>query len=129
MSEYFPEPKSSARRVKVELDLSNYAAKADLKNVTGVDLASLKSNVNKLGIDELKDVSTNLSNLRSKVGKLDVDKFVPVPVDLKKLSDVVKKDVAKKKSSSVHSWNKKILHDKSWTLATNLNKNGINMAS
>ena len=37
MSKYFPEPKSSARRVKVELDLPNYAAKADLKNSTGVD--------------------------------------------------------------------------------------------
>ena len=31
MSEYFPEPKSSAARVKVELDLSNYVTKADLK--------------------------------------------------------------------------------------------------
>ena len=37
MSQYFPEPKSSARGVKVELDLSNYAAKADLKNSTSVD--------------------------------------------------------------------------------------------
>ena len=36
MIEYFPEPKSSGRRVKVELDLSNYVAKADLKNATGV---------------------------------------------------------------------------------------------
>ena len=56
MSEYFPGPKSSGGRVKVELDLSYYARKADLKNATGVDtskfakkvyLASLKSNVNK----------------------------------------------------------------------------------
>ena len=37
MSEYFTRPKSSGERVKVELDLSNYATKADLKNVTGVD--------------------------------------------------------------------------------------------
>ena len=37
MSEYFPEPKSSGGRVKVELDLSNYAIKAVLKNWTGVD--------------------------------------------------------------------------------------------
>ena len=37
MSEYFPEPKCSKRRVNVELDLSNYATKADLKNSTGVD--------------------------------------------------------------------------------------------
>ena len=38
MSEYFPEPKYSRRRVKVGLYLSNYAAKADLKNATGVDI-------------------------------------------------------------------------------------------
>ena len=37
MSEYFPEPKLSGRRVKVELDLCNYATKATLKNATGVD--------------------------------------------------------------------------------------------
>ena len=37
MSEFFPQPKSSGRTVKVELDLSNYATKADLKNETGVD--------------------------------------------------------------------------------------------
>ena len=29
MSEYFPEPKSSGRKVKIGLDLSNYATKAD----------------------------------------------------------------------------------------------------
>ena len=63
MSEYCPEPKSLGGRVKVRLDLSNYATKADLKNVTGVnkskfaetvDLANLKSNVDKLDIDKLK---------------------------------------------------------------------------
>ena len=37
MSEFFPEPNCSGGRVKVELDLSNYATKADLKNSTGVD--------------------------------------------------------------------------------------------
>ena len=40
MSEYFPELKSSRRRAKVELDLSNYVTKADLKNATGVDTSS-----------------------------------------------------------------------------------------
>ena len=38
MSEYFPEPKYSRRRVKVGLYLSNYATKADVKNATGVDI-------------------------------------------------------------------------------------------
>ena len=45
MSEYFPEPKSSGGRVKVELDLSNYATKADLKNATGVDTSKFTKNV------------------------------------------------------------------------------------
>ena len=78
MSEYFPEPKSSGGRVKVELDWSNYATKTDLKNATGVDnssfakkvdLASLKSDADKLDIDKLKNVPINLSNLKSKVVK------------------------------------------------------------
>ena len=93
MSEYFPEPKSSGGRVKVELDLSNYAIKADFKNATGfitskftqkVDLANLKSDV-----DKLKNVPTNSRNLKSKAD-IDVEKLVPGPVDLSKLSDVVK---------------------------------------
>ena len=78
MSEYFPAPKSLGERVKVELALSNYATKSDLKNATGVDtskvakkvdLANLKSNVDKLDIGKLKNVPTNLSNLKGKVDK------------------------------------------------------------
>ena len=89
MSEYFPEPKSLGESVKVESDLSNYATKADLKNATGVDtskfaqkvdLSNLKSNVDKLDVDKLKNVPTNLINLKSKVDKLDADQLVPVPV-------------------------------------------------
>ena len=72
--------------------LYNYAIKADLKTATGVytskvakkvDLASLKSDVDKLNIDKSKNVQNNLNNLKSKV-------------DLSKLSDVVKHDVVKK---------------------------------
>ena len=105
MSEYFPEPNSPGGKVNVESDLFNYATKADLKNAAGVDtskfakkvdLASLKSNVDKLDIDKLKNVPTNLNNLKSKVDKLDVNKLVPVSVDLSKLSNVVKSDVVKK---------------------------------
>ena len=101
MSEYFPEPKSLEQRVKVELDLSNYATKADLKNTTAadtsksakkIDLASLRSNVNKLYIGKLKNVPNNLRNLKSKIDKLDVDELVPAPLDVEK-NDVVKKDV------------------------------------
>ena len=57
-----------------------------------VDLANLKSNVDKLDIDKFKNVSSALSSLKSKVDELDVDKLVPVSVDLSKQSDVVKND-------------------------------------
>ena len=65
--------------------------------VKNTDLAYLKSDVNKLDIDKLKNVPNNLSNFRSKVDKLDVENLVPVPVDLCKLNDVVKNDVVKKR--------------------------------
>ena len=66
----FPQPKSSGGKVKVQLDLPNYATKADFKNAPGVDtpkfakkvdFASLKSNVDKLDIDKLKNLPTNLT--------------------------------------------------------------------
>ena len=91
--------------MKVELDLSNYATKTDLQNSTGidtlsfanmVDLASLKSNVDQLDFDKLKNVLTNLSNLKSKVDKLDVDKLLNIPVDVSKLSDLIKIILLKK---------------------------------
>ena len=115
MSEYFPEPKSSRGRVKVELDLSNYATKTDLKNITDVDtskfdkkvdLANLKSNVDKLDIDKLKNLPTNLSNLKNKADKLDVDKLLPAPIHL---SDAVKNDVVKK---DMHNAKIKNIEDK-----------------
>ena len=90
--------------MKVELDLFNYVTKTVLKNATGtdapscakkVDLVSLKSNVDLLDIDKLKNVPTNLSNLKSKVEKLDIDKLLPAPIDLSKLSNVLKNDVVK----------------------------------
>ena len=40
MSKYFPEPKSSREKVKVELDLSNYATEKDVKNASGVDTSN-----------------------------------------------------------------------------------------
>ena len=64
----------------MKVDLSNYATKTDLKNVTHVDTSSFA-------------LKTNLANLKTEVDKLDIDKLVPVPADLNKLSDVVKKSV------------------------------------
>ena len=42
---YFPKPKSLRANVKVELDLSNYPTKADLKITTGVDTSKFAQNI------------------------------------------------------------------------------------
>ena len=60
------------------------------------DLASLKSNVDKLDIDKLKNVPSNFSNLKNKLDKLGTEKLETIPVDLSKISDIVKNDVVKK---------------------------------
>ena len=105
MSEYFPQPKSLGANVKVELDLSNYATKTDLKNATGVDasnfarntdLAHLKSDVDKLDIDKLKNVPSGVSNLKIKRDKFRNLKLATAPVDLSKVSNVVKSGVVNK---------------------------------
>ena len=86
MSQYFPPNRSFGRNIKIELDLSSYATKTDLKNVTHVDVSSFAS-------------KTNLAKLKTevdKLDKLDIDKLTPVPNDLAKLSNVVKNDVVKK---------------------------------
>ena len=69
--------------MNVKVDLSNYATKTGLKNVTHVDTSGFA-------------LKTNLASLKPEVDKLDIDKLPPVPDDLSKLSDVVKNDVVKK---------------------------------
>ena len=85
--------------------MPKYATKVDLKNVTGVDTsdlaknsdsANLKSDVDRLDIDKLKNIPTGLSSLRGKVNKLDIGKLETTPVDLIKLNDIVKNEVVKK---------------------------------
>ena len=76
--------------------MPNYATKADLKNATTVDTSNLKSDIDKLDIDKLKNIPSRLSSLKSKVDKLDILKLKTTPVDLSKLSNVVKNDVVKK---------------------------------
>ena len=83
MSQYFPPYRSSRGNIEVELDLSSYATKIDLKNVTHVDVSSFAS-------------KTNLGNLKTEVDELDIAKLTPVPNDLAKLSNVVKNDIVKK---------------------------------
>ena len=83
MSQYFPPYKSSGGNIKVEVDLSNYATKTDLKNITHVDISNFVS-------------KTSLASLKTKVDESDIDKLTPVPNGLAKLSNVVKDDVVKK---------------------------------
>ena len=89
---YYPEPDSHITdKVKVLLDLSNYATKKELEHATGIDtsdltakkyLVALKAYVDKLDINKT-NVPTSLNNLKIKVDDLDVGKLKTVPVDWK----------------------------------------------
>ena len=83
MSKYFPPYNNSSNNIKVELDLSNYATKDDVKNITHVDVNSYAS-------------KTNLAALKTEVDKFDTDNLKAVPNNLAKLSNVVKNYVVKK---------------------------------
>ena len=84
MSPYFPKPyEPFGGDINVKVDLSNYATKTDLKNVSHTDVSSFA-------------LKSNLASLRTEVDKLDTDKLTPVSNDLVKLSNVVKNDVVKK---------------------------------
>ena len=71
----------------------NVASANTLDFAKTTDLANLKSDVDKLDIDKLKNVPSGLNNLKSKVDKLDKGKLETTPVDLSKLSNIVKNDV------------------------------------
>ena len=78
MSQYFSKPfRSLGGNINVKVDLSNYATKTDLKNVTHVDTSSFA-------------LKANLASLKTEVDKLDVNKLSSVPIDLSELSDFVK---------------------------------------
>ena len=83
MSTYYPPYKSSSSNVKAELDLTNYATKTDLKNITHVGVSSFAS-------------KTSLAALKTEVNKIDVDKLKTAPVDLAKLTSAVENDLVKK---------------------------------
>ena len=84
MSQYFLKSfRSFGRNINVKVDLSNYATKADINNISHVDTSSFAR-------------KTNLANLKTEVDKLDIGQLVLVPVNLSKLSNVVKNDVVKK---------------------------------
>ena len=84
MSQYFPEPyEPFGGDINVKVDLSNYATKTDLKDISHIDVSSYA-------------LKSNLAILKTEVDKLDIDKLTSVPIDLAKLSNVVKNDVVKK---------------------------------
>ena len=85
MSEYFPKPFNShfGDSIKVKIDLSNYATKTDIKNILHVDTSRFA-------------LKTNFASLKAEVDKLGIDELIPVAVDFSKLSDLVKNDVVKK---------------------------------
>ena len=80
---YYPPYKSFSNNVKVELDLTNYATKTDLKNITHADVSSFAS-------------KTNLAALKTEVDKIDADKLKTAPTDLAKLANAIENDVVKK---------------------------------
>ena len=82
MSQYFPKPfRGFGGNINVKVDLSNYATKTDLKNVTHINTSSFA-------------LKTNFPSLKTEVDKLDIDKLVPAPVDLSNLNNV-KNDVVR----------------------------------
>ena len=83
MSTYYPPYKSSSNNIKVELDLSNYATKKDINDITHVDVSGFAS-------------KTNLAALKTEVDKIDVDKLKTAPTDLAKLTNAVENDLVKK---------------------------------
>ena len=84
MSQYFLKPyERFGGDINVKVDLSNYATKSDLKNMSHVDVRSFA-------------LKSNLASLKAEADKLDIAKLVPVPNDLAKLSHIVKNDVVNK---------------------------------
>ena len=69
--------------INARVDLSNYATKTDIKNISHVDTLSFA-------------LKPNWASLKTEVDKLDIDRLVPIPVNLSKLSDAVENDVVKK---------------------------------
>ena len=85
---------NSRENIKVELDLSNYATKKDIKDITHIDASGFTS-------------KTNLAALKTEVDKIDTDKLKTVPDDLAKLTNVVKNEVVKKTDFSADDYVKR----------------------
>ena len=94
MTKYFPPYNNSSENIKVELDLSNYATKKDIKDITHIDDSGFAS-------------KTNLAALKTEVDKIDTDKLKTVPDDLAKLTNVVKNEVVEKTDFNANDYVKR----------------------
>ena len=95
---YYSEPYSHIKdKVKVVLDLSNYATKKELNDASGVETSSLaaKRDFVKLKNQISINASSGLNNLKTKADDLDVNKLQNISVDLNKLHALVSKKVVK----------------------------------
>ena len=92
MSQYFPAYNNSSENIKVELNLSTYATKKDINDITHVDVSGFAS-------------KTNLAALKSEVDKIDIDKLKTAPTDLANAveNDLVKKTVYNTKVTSIET--------------------------
>ena len=80
---YYPPYKRSSNNIKIELNLTNYATKTDLNNITHVDTSSYAS-------------KTNLAALKTELYKIDIDKLKTATTDLPTLTNAVENDLVKK---------------------------------
>ena len=77
MSQYFPKPyEPFGGDINVKVDLSNYATKTDIKNISHVDISSFA-------------LKSNLASLKTEVDKFDIDKLKSLPNSL--VFDVLQK--------------------------------------
>ena len=84
MSQYFPKPRERfGENTNVKVDLSDYTIKTDLKEGRGIATSNFA-------------LKSNLASLKTELDKLYIYKLVPVLVDLSKLNDIVKNYVVKK---------------------------------
>ena len=82
-SQYFPPYSEHNASIALKLDLSNYATKDDVKNITHIDASGFAG-------------KTNLAALKTEVDKLDRDKLKTTPADLAKSTNTVDNDLVLK---------------------------------
>ena len=74
---------SPLKETLMSVDSSSYVTKTDLKNISHIDISNYAQ-------------KSNLASLKTEVDKLDIHKLTSVDIDLAKLGNVLKNDVVKK---------------------------------